>query len=116
MKFFGIGLGLGSLAGLGISLLPNPQTGHKVKDDVRLFLEDTKKDTSSLIASTKKAQLAANQLVTDLPQAEQSVKDIEDSLTKFQSSIKPELDQMKENVSHLTDTAKATVDEVKNEL
>lgn len=38
MKFFGIGLGLGSLAGLGISLLPNPQTGHKVKDDVRLFL------------------------------------------------------------------------------
>lgn len=37
MKFFAIGLGIGSLAGLGISLLPNPQTGHKVKEDVRQF-------------------------------------------------------------------------------
>ena len=64
MKFFGIGLGLGSLAGLGISLLPNPQTGHKVKDDVRLFLNDTKNDTTSLATSTKQAKSAADQLIT----------------------------------------------------
>ncbi|WP_282804918.1 YtxH domain-containing protein [Lactobacillus isalae] len=116
MKFFGIGLGLGSLAGLGISLLPNPQTGHKVKDDVRLFLNDTKNDATSLATSTKQAKNAASQLISDLPQAEQSVKDIQNSLTNFQSSIKPEVDQMMENVSHLTEEAKTTVDGIKNEL
>lgn len=116
MKFFGIGLGLGSLAGLGISLLPNPQTGHKVKDDVRLFLKDTKNDATSLATSTKQAKKAASQLISDLPQAEQSVKDIQNSLTNFQSSIKPEVDQMMENVSHLTEEAKTTVDGIKNGL
>lgn len=116
MKFFGIGLGLGSLAGLGISLLPNPQTGRKVKDDVRLFLDDTKNDATSLAASTQRAKNAANQLMNDLPQAEQSVKDIQNGLTNFQSSIKPEVDQMMENVSHLTEKAKNTVDGIKDEL
>ena len=112
MKFFGIGLGLGSLAGLGISLLPNPQTGHKVKDDVRLFLNDTKNDATS----TKQAKSAADQLINDLPQAEKSVKDIQNSLTNFQSSIKPEVDQMKENVSTLTKEAESTINGIKNEL
>lgn len=116
MKFFGIGLGLGSLAGLGISLLPNPQTGHKVKEDVRLFLDGTKNDASSLVTSTKQAMQAANELMNNLPQAEQTVKDIQNNLTDFQSSIKPEVDQMKENVSNLTKEAKETVDGIKNEL
>ena len=114
MKFFGIGLGLGSLAGLGISLLP--QTGHKVKDDVRLFLNDTKNDATSLATSTKQAKSAADQLINDLPQAEKSVKDIQNSLTNFQSSIKPEVDQMKENVSTLTKEAESTINGIKNEL
>ena len=61
MKFFGIGLGLGSLAGLGISLLPNPLTGHKVKDDVLLYLNGTKNDATSLATSTKQAKSAADQ-------------------------------------------------------
>ena len=116
MKFFGIGLGLGSLIGAGISLLPNPQTGHKVKEDVRLFLSNTKNDATSLATSTKKAKSAANQLVNELPQAEQSIKDIQNSLTNFQSSIKPEVDKMKENVSSLTKEIKSTTDEIKNEL
>ena len=116
MKFFGIGLGLGSLAGLGISLLPNPQTGHKVKDDVRLFLNDTKNDATSLATSTKQAKSAADQLINDLPQAEKSVKDIQNSLTNFQSSIKPEVDLMKENVSTLTKEAESTINGIKNEL
>ena len=94
MKFFGIGLGLGSLAGLGISLLPNPQTGHKVKEDVRLFLDGTKNDASALVTSTKQATQAANELMNNLPQAEQTVKDIQNNLTDFQSSIKPEVDQI----------------------
>ncbi|ARW74555.1 hypothetical protein A3P64_02890 [Lactobacillus johnsonii] len=116
MKFFGIGLGLGSLAGLGISLLPNPQTGHKVKEDVRLFLDGTKNDVSSLVTSTKQATQAANELMNNLPQTEQTVKDIQNNLTDFQSSIKPEVDQMKENVSNLTKEAKDTADGIKNEL
>lgn len=116
MKFFGIGLGLGSLAGLGISLLPNPQTGHKVKDDVRLFLNGTKNDATSLATSTKQAKSASDQLINDLPQAEKSVKDIQNSLTNFQSSIKPEVDQMKENVSTLTKEAESTINGIKNEL
>ena len=116
MKFFGIGLGLGSLAGLGISLLPNPQTGHKVKEDVRLFLDGTKNVVSSLFTSTKPATPAANELMNNLPQTEQTVKDIQINLTDFQSSIKPEVDQMKENVSNLTKEAKDTADGIKNEL
>ena len=116
MKFFAIGLGIGSLAGLGISLLPNPQTGHKVKEDVRQFLNNTKNDATTLAASKNQAQAAASQLMSELPKAEQSVKDIQSSVTNFQSSIKPEVDQMKENVSNLTKEAKETVDGLKNEL
>ena len=44
--------------------------------------------------------------MNNLPQAEQTVKDIQNNLTDFQSSIKPEVDQMKENVSNLTKEAK----------
>ena len=116
MKFFAIGLGIGSLAGLGISLLPNPQTGHKVKEDVRQFLNNTKNDATTLAASKNQAQAAASQLMSELPKAEQSVKDIQSSVTNFQSSVKPEVDQMKENISHLSQEVKSTADKVKNEI
>ena len=95
MKFFGIGLGLGSLAGLGISLLPNPQTGHKVKEDVRLFLDGTKNDASWLVSSTLLATNAANVLMNNLAISEVSFKEIKNNLCVFLSSIKPEVDQMK---------------------
>lgn len=54
--------------------------------------------------------------MNNLPQTEQTVKDIQNNLTDFQSSIKPEVDQMKENVSNLTKEAKDTADGIKNEL
>ena len=81
MKFFAIGLGIGSLA---------------------------KSDATTLAASKNQAQAAASQLMSELPKAEQSVKDIQSSVTNFQSSIKPEVNQMKKSISHLSQEVKST--------
>ena len=104
MKFFTIGLGIGSLVGAAISFLPNAENTGKVKDDVKAWVNDTTSDVNTLATSSKSASQSAALLQAELPQAQKTLNSLKTELSNFQTSIKPNLEAIKSEINQTMTT------------
>lgn len=104
MKFFALGLGIGSLVGSGLAFLQNPQTGHQVKKDVNDWVKGTAKDTVYLANSVQNGTKAAVNLKTQIPAVNKTVSDLLRDLDDFKIMIKPDLEIINEDIKKINST------------
>lgn len=109
MKFFAIGLGIGSALGAASSFLPNARNDGHVKDDVKAWIEDTTSDVKTLAVSSKDASQSSNELRDELPDALKTIEGLKRDLSNFQMSIQPNITAIK---SELNKTL-SSVDKIK---
>lgn len=104
MKYFATGFGIGTLIGVGISFLYDPDTNQKVKDDVKDWLLGVKTDSTELSKGIKATKINLNTLTNQLPQTFKTLSSIEESLKNFQVSIKPNIKNIKSNLKQINKT------------
>ncbi|WP_297820033.1 hypothetical protein [uncultured Lactobacillus sp.] len=109
MKFFAIGLGIGSAIGVAVSFLPNAKNNGRVKDDVKNWVDDTSNEVKTLSIGSKQALESSNELADELPQAQKTLTSLKNDLSNFQVSIKPNIEAIK---SELNQTL-SSVDKIK---
>lgn len=104
MKYFATGFGIGSLLGIGISFLYDPESNQRVKDDVKDWLIGVKTDSTQLSEGIKDTKANVADLTDQLPQTVKTLSSIEKSLKKFQVSIKPNIQKIKSELKQIDQT------------
>lgn len=104
MKYFATGFGIGSLLGVGISFLYDPETHQKVKDDVKDWIIGVKTDSIQLSKGIKDTKTNVADLNAQLPQTVKTLSSIEKRLKKFQISIQPNIKKIKSELKQMDQT------------
>lgn len=105
MKFFALGLGIGSALGAAFSLLPNAENTHRVKDDVKNWINETTDEVKVLASSLNKARSAEQKLSGTLPQAQKTISSLQKNVNGFTSSIQPNIKVVMKSLNNLNDSS-----------
>lgn len=101
MKRFGLGLIIGSLAGVAMSLLKD-ENGKRLGQSLKENVEGMQKDAADLATAIKKAKKASSDLTENMPAAERAISDISDDIEHYQTHTADQVANMQHDVENLS--------------
>lgn len=95
MKNFGFGLLAGSILGVIIGYVKNPNTGNTIKHDLKIQIDETIADSENISDAKKRLDQSLDYLKNDGAKQLQNFSDfMTDRLDGFEMQIKPNLDKI----------------------
>ncbi|WP_124059407.1 YtxH domain-containing protein [Vaginisenegalia massiliensis] len=113
MSKFGQGLLFGSVIGGIVALLNAPKKGEETRQDLKLYLDQTRTDVDDVRFKVDNLKVAIERLSKEgLPQAQSAVKDLQTAIQHFSEESKPRINRVMNQVETLQTDIKDGMEDI----